>query len=68
MYLSKNENGEERTDFGSSSQYVNCKSDFAFLHVNCFQRFSCAKQEAWKQQICWNGTWILISHEVLQNH
>ena len=33
-------------DFGSSSQYVNCISEFAFLPVNCFQSFSCAKKEA----------------------
>ena len=32
------------SDFGSSSQYVNCISDFAFLPVNCFQSFSCAKK------------------------
>ena len=24
-------------------------SDFTFLPVNCFQSFSCAKKEAWKQ-------------------
>ena len=63
MYLSKT-----KTDFGSSSQYVNCINDFVFLPVNCFQSFSCVKIEAWKQQICWNCTWIVISHEVLQKH
>ena len=43
-------------------------SDFAFLPVNCFQIFSCAKKEARKQQICWNCARIVISHEVLQTH
>ena len=35
----------------SSSQYVSCISDFAFLPVNCFQSFSCAKKDESKQQI-----------------
>ena len=44
-------------------------SDFAFLPVSCFQSFSCAKKEAWKQHWnLWNCTLIVISHEVLQKH
>ena len=42
MYVSKTKMGERElgTNFGSSSQYVNCISDFAFLPVNCFQSLS----------------------------
>ena len=44
MYVSKTKMGKRELIFRSSSQYVNCISDFAFLPVNCFQSFSCAKK------------------------
>ena len=44
MYVSRTKMGKRELMFGSSSQYVNCISDFAFLSVNCFQSFSCAKK------------------------
>ena len=42
MYVSKTKTGKR--ELISSSQYVNYISDFAFLPVNCFQSFSCAKK------------------------
>ena len=41
-----NENAYEGTDLGSSSPYMICISDFAFLPVICCQNFSCVKKEA----------------------
>ena len=41
MYLSKTKMGKRELILE-----VNCISDFAFLPVNCFQSFSCAKKEA----------------------
>ena len=41
----KNKQKKNKKKTGSSSQYVNCISDFAFLPVNCFQSFSCAKKK-----------------------
>ena len=52
MYLSKTKVGKRELVLEAVYIYVNCISDFAFLPVNCFQSFSCAKKEAWKQQIC----------------
>ena len=52
MYLSKTKMGKRELilevvhSIGSSSQYVNCIKHFAFLPVDCFQSFSCAKNEA----------------------
>ena len=42
MYLSKKKMGKMELIL----EAVNCRSNFAFLLVNCFQSFSCAKKEA----------------------
>ena len=50
MYLSKTKMGKRELILEAVHRM--CISDFAFLPVNYFQSFSCAKKEASKQQIC----------------
>ena len=43
MYVSKTKMGKRELIL-EAVHYVNCISDFAFLSVNCFRSFSCARK------------------------
>ena len=68
MYLSKTKMGKREPILEAVPSMQTAWAIFYFYLWTAFKVLSGAKKEAWKQQICWNCTLIVIFHEVLQKH
>ena len=66
MYLSKTKMGKKELILEAGMRTA--QAILHFCQWTTFKVLVVRKKEAWKQQICLNCTWIVISHEVLQKY